>query len=148
MTHLNRAELTSRLDAIYDDVLARLSELVAIPSLAWPTADPAHVDATVKVTHAVHETWVAGRYHASEPVVRAAEPRKLVMAQHGQVVPVVALGWSHERRHCVDGLSQDTVHTIHRCPSEDTWRSKSKSVCFTPQEFLFAECALARSQRV
>lgn len=46
MTNLNRAELTSRLDAIYDDVLARLSELVAIPSLAWPTADPAHVDAT------------------------------------------------------------------------------------------------------
>lgn len=46
MTQLNRTALTSRLDAVYEDVLDRLRELVAIPSLAWPTADPAHVDAT------------------------------------------------------------------------------------------------------
>lgn len=40
---LDSAQLHAELDSIFDDVLNNLSELVAIPSIAWPSFDPCHV---------------------------------------------------------------------------------------------------------
>lgn len=40
---LDSAQLHAELDSIFDDVLNNLTELVAIPSVAWPSFDPSHV---------------------------------------------------------------------------------------------------------
>lgn len=40
---LDSAQLHAELDTIFDDVLNSLTELVAIPSVAWPSFDPSHV---------------------------------------------------------------------------------------------------------
>ncbi|RAG67709.1 dipeptidase, partial [Burkholderia multivorans] len=37
------AHLHARVDEIFDDVLDQLSDLVAIPSVAWPSFDPSQV---------------------------------------------------------------------------------------------------------
>lgn len=47
------AQLHAELDTIFDDVLTRLSELVAIPSVAWPSFDPADVRASAEAVAAL-----------------------------------------------------------------------------------------------
>ena len=42
--------LHERLDAIYSDVLEDLTRLVAVPSVAWPNADPRHVADSAALT--------------------------------------------------------------------------------------------------
>ncbi|WP_349827740.1 M20/M25/M40 family metallo-hydrolase [Brevibacterium litoralis] len=42
------AELRARLAPLQDRLLTELSELVSIPSLAWPSSDPAHVEASAR----------------------------------------------------------------------------------------------------
>ncbi len=47
------AQLRAELDQIFDEVLAQLSELVAIPSVAWPSFDPAGVRASAEAVAAL-----------------------------------------------------------------------------------------------
>lgn len=47
-TPLTAADLRARLAPVYDSVLAELAELVAIPSLAWASSDPAQVQASAE----------------------------------------------------------------------------------------------------
>lgn len=47
------AQLHAELDTIFDDVLTRLTELVAIPSVAWPSFDPTNVRASAEAVAAL-----------------------------------------------------------------------------------------------
>ncbi|MDN5609138.1 MAG: M20/M25/M40 family metallo-hydrolase, partial [Brevibacterium sp.] len=45
---LDSAQLHAELDTIFDEVIDKLTDLVAIPSVAWPSFDPAHVRASAE----------------------------------------------------------------------------------------------------
>ena len=45
---LDSAQLHTELDTIFDEVIEHLSDLVAIPSVAWPSFDPANVRASAE----------------------------------------------------------------------------------------------------
>ena len=45
---LDSAQLHAELDSIFDEVLSNLTDLVAIPSVAWPSFDAANVTASAE----------------------------------------------------------------------------------------------------
>ncbi|MGO2862668.1 MAG: dipeptidase [Brevibacterium sp.] len=47
------AQFHAELDTIFDDVLTRLTELVAIPSVAWPSFDPTNVRSSAEAVAAL-----------------------------------------------------------------------------------------------
>ena len=67
---LTASELHSALNAQFDEVLGRLTELVAIPSIAWPSFDASQVDASAQ-----RVAELAGELDFdSVEVLRAANP--------------------------------------------------------------------------
>ncbi|GAA1843644.1 dipeptidase [Brevibacterium marinum] len=108
---LDSAQLHTELDTIFDEVVEHLTELVAIPSVAWPSFDPANVRASaeavagfardlgldVDILTAAQEDGTDGypAVVASVPAPRGA-PTVLLYAHHDVQPPGRPEDWNTE----------------------------------------------------
>ena len=108
---LDSAQLHAELDTIFDEVIDQLSDLVAIPSVAWPSFDPAHVHTSAEVVAGFArslgldvDVLTAAQVDGSEgyPAVVASVPAPegaptvLLYAHHDVQPPGGPAAWSTE----------------------------------------------------